>query len=368
MSSPGRLRKICSAVAALAVYCASALPARALIEPFDPAYIISDEEFADSAAMSCADVQAFLEQRKGILKGYIDEGKTAATHVCEQAAAFGINPRLLLVMTQKEMALLTDPAPDEKQIAWAAGCGPGWNSTRGFATQMTCAARTLRRNFDRAADGAPIDGVIPANRATLALYRYTTHVSGNRNLWKIWTGWWSGTQAPAPAPAPTAPVVADVVIDSRAVALTPALRANTAPCKLGWTNTPQGGSGHAWLTPNVARTVESTNFALWRPVIPAAGRYAVAAFVPARSGKPAWPCGGIAATHDTSSAIYVVQHRNGVTQVTIDQAPLNNVWAELGVFEFDAGANGYVALSDLTGEPSNTRWISIDEMRFIPVP
>lgn len=366
MISRKRLRKLGSTIAALALCCAGAWPARALIEPFDPAYIISDEEFNNSAAMSCADVQAFLDQRSGILKGYIDEGKSAAQHVCEQAAAFSINPRLLLAMTQKEMALLTDPAPDEKQIAWAAGCGPGWNSTRGFATQMTCAARTLRRNFDRAADGAPIDGVIPANRATLALYRYTTHVSGNRDFWKIWIKWWGGTSEPAPAPA--VPVPVDIVIDSRAVALTPAPRANTAPCKLGWTSTPQGGSGHAWLTPNVGRTVESTNFALWRPTIPVAGRYAVAAFIPARSGKPSWPCGGINATQDTSNAIYVVQHRSGVAQVTIDQAPLNNVWAELGVFEFDAGVNGYVALSDLTGEPGNTRWVSIDELRFVPVP
>lgn len=385
MSVRSSLWRVC---AAAALCCAALLPAQsgsALIEPFEPTYLISDEEFNDASAMSCEQIQVFLDQRSGILKGYVDEGKSAAQHICEQAAAFTVNPRIMIVMIQKEMLLISDPQPDEKQIAWAAGCGPGWTSTRGFATQMTCVARTLRRNFDRPGTGAAIDGVVPFNKGTLALYRYTTHVSGNRDFWRIWTSWFPASVASAGAPAqpvaaqpaaqpaaPVAPVApsvpAEVLVDSRTVELTPPLRPNADPCKLGWTSTDKGSGGHGWLTPNVARQSESTNFALWRPNLSAEGRYRVSVYIPAHGSRVPWTCGGVPAIYDSSNAIYVIQHRDGISRVALDQAPLNNAWADLGTFTFAAGTTGYIALTDLTGEATNTRWVSIDDARFTPAP
>jgi hypothetical protein len=367
--------------ATAALCCAAVLPTRpgsALIEPFEPTYLISDEEFNDAGAMSCEQIQDFLNQRKGILKSYVEEGKSAAQHICEQAAAFAVNPRIMLVMIQKEMALVSDPQPDAKQLAWAAGCGPGWASTRGFATQMACMARTLRRNFDRPGADAPIDGVVPFNKGTLALYRYTVHVAGNRDFWRIWNGWFPASVASAGGPAqpaaqqPAAPVApampAEVIVDSRVVELTPPVRPNAEPCKLGWTSTNQGSGGHHWLTPNVARQTESTNFAVWRPNLRAEGRYRVSVFVPAHGSRVPWSCGAVSAVYDSSNAIYVIQHRDGIARVALDQAPLNDMWTDLGTYAFAAGTAGYIVLTDLTGEVTNTRWVSIDDARFTPVP
>ena len=157
-----------------------------VIEPFDATLILTDEEFNNAGAMSCDQIQAFLNERPGILKGYFDEGKPASQIFCEQALTFSINPRILLTMAQKEMRLLSDPEPDDKQLAWALGCGPGWDSTRGLVNQVECAARTLRKRFDKATLGDVIDGVVPANHATLALYNYTNHVWGNQDFYKIW--------------------------------------------------------------------------------------------------------------------------------------------------------------------------------------
>jgi hypothetical protein len=163
-------------------------------------------------------------------------------------------------------------------------------------------------------------------------------------------------------------VPAEVLVDSRNVELTPPLRPNTEPCKLGWTSTDKALGGHGWLTPNVARQSESTNFALWRPNLPAEGRYRVSVYVPAHGSRVPWTCGGVSAIYDSSNAIYVIQHRDGVARVALDQAPLNNAWADLGTFTFAAGNTGYIALTDLTGEVTNTRWVSIDDARFTPAP
>ena len=157
-------------------------------------------------------------------------------------------------------------------------------------------------------------------------------------------------------------------MDSRAVTLSPALRPGSVPCKLGWTSTARGLGGHHWLTPNVANVAESTNVAIWRPQIPREGRYQVFAYVPLHSARVPWQCGGVTASNDTHNALYVIQHRDGMSQVSIDQAPLNNVWADLGTYNFGAGSGGAVSLSDLTGEPSNTYWVDIDELKFVPVP
>ncbi len=328
----------------------------ALVEPFDPAFIITDEEFNDSGAMSCEQIQAFLNERRGILKSYTVDGQTAAQIICDNAARFGINPRLLLVMMQKEMALLTNPAPSTGALDWAMGCGPGWNSTKGFAVNVECGARTLRRNFDRPGLGQEtIDGVTPVNRATLALYRYTRHVNGNRDFWTIWTGYFPQSIAGS------APL--EIYVDSRDVELSPPMR-DEPTCRSGWAVGSKGRNGHHLATLNVAIPGESNNKVIWRPYLPFEGAYRVFVFIPDRAAIP-WPCGPTTARLDTIHARYAIKHRDGMTSYAINQAPIHGGWVELGSYYFAAGSEGYVVLDDVTGEPSSTRWVSIDDMKFV---
>jgi hypothetical protein len=361
--SPVAVRSIVHAIITTLALLLAPARASALIEPFTPAYLISDEEFSAAGAMSCGEIQGFLNERTGVLKTHIDANRYASQIVCDAAIAHGVNPRILLTMAQKEMGVLTDPAPDEKQLTWAMGCGPGWQSTRGFAAQADCAARTLRKRFDQAQTqlGAVVDGVTPVNRATLALYRYTTHVSGNRVFYQIWTRYWPNSVAPANIAVPAAAsdaAAAAVTIDLAAVETTPPLKPDST-CRSGWAR------GAAYLvTPNAAGLADSTNAAVWRPNLPRSGQYRVAAFIPKRP-PVAWACGTVSANADTRNARYEFTYAGGARfDILLNQAPLDDVWAELGVFQFDAGNSGYVRLSDITGETANSRWVSIGAMRF----
>ena len=385
-------------LAVIGILVGASLPTRpvaALVEPFNPVFIITDEEFNDAAAMSCDQIQAFLNERTGILKTYVDpvNGKYASQIICEQAVTFGINPRLILVMIQKEMRMLTETEPDERQIAWSAGCGPGWDSTAGFTNQIECVARTLRKRYDNAELGGSVDGIAPFNRATLALYRYTTHVDGNEDFWKIWTRYFAGSgnsanmpaftissAPPASPPAESAPAttaaaapaaaaapsvggaVETIIVDSRNLELTPALNTDSA-CRSGWAVGTRGMGGHHLATPNVAEPGNSTNAATWRPTIAVAGIYRVSVFVPNRV-KLDWACGDMPAKYDTTHATYTVQHRDGVTSYAVNQEPLHDEWVSLGTYYFDVGTAGSLTVSDLTGEPDNSRWVSIDEAKF----
>ena len=327
--------------------------ASALVEPYDPTLLITDEEFNDPYAMTCEHIQAFLNDRPGVLKGLADGDKSAAQHICEQANRWGINPRLLLVLVQKEQGLLTEQSPSEYALNWAAGCGPGWDSTKGFASQLECAARTLRKRFDTVPLGDAVDGIVPMNRATLALYRYTTHVAGNEDFWKIWNRYW-------PASAAT-PIPTEIVVDSQFVEATPALKND---CQKGWAVGAQANGNQHFVTPNVASAAESTNSAIWRPSLPRPGVYQVQVFVPNRSAIY-WDCGGESPTWDTSSARYTVKHRDGETTYAVDQAPLHDSWVNIGAYYFNVGMDGYVKLSDVTGEPSMTKYVSFDDVKFV---
>jgi hypothetical protein len=331
-------------------------PAAGLIEPFDPAFLITDEEFNDPGAMSCEQIQAFLNERKGVLKAYAIDGRPAAQIICENAARFNVNPRILLVMMQKEMGLLTDPQPTDGALNWAMGCGPGWPATRGFAVNVECGARTLRRNFDRPGLGQEsIEGVTPVNRGTLALYRYTQHVEGNRDLWGIWNGYFPASAASGLPP--------EIYVDSRDVELAPQIKRDPA-CLNGWHVGTKARGNHHLSTPNVATEAESTNKAIWRPNLPREGGYRVFVFIPNRAAIQ-WACGPVAATLDTTNARYIIKHRDGATTYTVNQAPIHDGWVDLGSYYFAAGSDGYLELDDLTGEPSNSRWVTIDDARFV---
>ena len=326
--------------------------AAALVEPFNPVSVITDEEFNDSYAMSCSDIQDFLNARTGVMKNYVLDGKLASQMICEQANHFGVNPRLLLVLLQKEQALLGETEPSADAIDWAMGCAPGYEEARGFANQAECAARTLRNRFDTVPLGAVTDGVIPINRATIALYRYNNTQSGNQDFWTIWTRYWPNSAA---APPPT-----EIVVEAQLMETTPSIGDT---CKTGWVTGSSGLKGYHLLTPNASGSGDSTNSAIWRPNLPREGAYQVQVYIPDHPAY-AWPCGGLKLSWDTNHALYTVKHRDGVTSYEVDQAPLSNAWVNVGTYYFSKGTDDYVTLSDLTGEPAMSRYVNFDSVKF----
>ncbi|MFB8386182.1 hypothetical protein ACFC3F_03470 [Microbacterium sp. NPDC055910] len=119
---------------------------------FDPSYIISDERFFDNAAMSQAQIQAFLDkmvptcratnsnrpclknlvtstntraaQAPGHCTGYNSEGwESAARIIWRVAQACRISPQVILATLQKEQGLVTATAPTDWQYKAAMGYG-----------------------------------------------------------------------------------------------------------------------------------------------------------------------------------------------------------------------------------------------------
>jgi hypothetical protein len=121
-----------------------------------------------------------------------------------------VNPKLLLVLLQKEMSLIEDSSPTNRQLDFAAGYGcpdsAGCsNSWKGFGKQVNSAALQFKDYLDnpnyykyKAGQtytftnpySVNVKGdlvVTPANQATAALYNYTPHVyNGNFNFYNLW--------------------------------------------------------------------------------------------------------------------------------------------------------------------------------------
>lgn len=105
-------------------------------------------------------------------------------------------------------------------------------------------------------------------------------------------------------------------------------------------------------TARYAATEKKKNsaFAQWIPTIPATGSYAV--YV-AYQTLP----------NSVSDAKYLVFHKGGVTEFSVNQQIGGGTWVYLGTFEFDQGANDYgmVVLSNRSGERGV---VSADAVRF----
>lgn len=177
---------------------------------FDPSYLISDSEMTDYNSMSSDDIKNFLNGRAGTLNNYLTfdkEGnpKTAVQTFYEVAQLWKINPKYLMVLTQKEQSLLEDTTPTQKQYDWATGYGicdscsmddPTLLRFKGFYRQVNSAAAQTRYYMDninefnyKPGKTYTIDGqsVTLANTATAGLYNYTPHIAGGKSFWNIWT-------------------------------------------------------------------------------------------------------------------------------------------------------------------------------------
>ena len=226
---------------------------------FTPGNIISDNLFFDGRAMSAGDVQIFLNAKGAAcvagempcLRNYKQDTvnqpadaqcggyrgasqESAATIIAKVGASCGINPRVLLVLLQKEQSLVSGTKPSLRQYTKATGfacpdtapCNPAF---KGFVSQVYFAARQFQYYVDnpgrynyRAGRWNSIyynpdptcgkSSVYIENQATAALYIYTPYqpnaaalraqygtapcgAYGNRNFWMYYTDWFGSTQS-----------------------------------------------------------------------------------------------------------------------------------------------------------------------------
>ncbi|MFT4229248.1 MAG: SH3 domain-containing protein [Microbacterium sp.] len=242
-------------------------------------YIISDAEFFDSDSMTRAQIQAFLKARVSTcssgatcLKSYkaniakrsadkyckalsAAKGVSAATIIYRVARACGINPKVIIVMLQKEQGLVTSTAPSKARYSSAMGFNcpdtTGCSTTSlGFFTQVYGGARQLQvytknpNSFNYHAgqvntikwhpnSSCGTSKVYIQNQATANLYIYTPYRPnvaalaagtgtgdscssyGNRNFYNYYVSWFAksvsdSSGAPAQVPACQSPPKADI--------------------------------------------------------------------------------------------------------------------------------------------------------------
>ena len=237
---------------------------------FDPGYILSDDVLSDSRSLTESQVQAFIaEQAPGCaftsattcLRAYRSEipaqpasvsgqcsalngesGVLASRIVFRVARACLINPKVLLVMLQKEQGLITAVSPTDRayRVAMGYGCPDSAacdTGFYGFAAQVYQAARQLRSYLldpaywryqvgpvevkfsPESSCGAAVVNI--RNQATAALYNYTPYQPnaaalanlrgqgdacssyGNRNFWVFFTEWFGSPNPSARYPDTT---------------------------------------------------------------------------------------------------------------------------------------------------------------------
>ncbi len=193
---------------------ASASPSFATDNPFNPNFLISDEEMQDWDSMTRADIQAFLIEKGGALARLkladkLGVKRVASDIITRASKEHKINPKYLLVKLQKEQSLITEDDPTQKQLDGATGYGItdgcGWSCdtykrNKGFGKQVDSAAGIIRWYYDHVEEESWIRrphetyqisniDITPANYATAFLYTYTPHLQGNENFWKLWQRW-----------------------------------------------------------------------------------------------------------------------------------------------------------------------------------
>ena len=232
----------------------------AIAADFDPGNIISDSVFFDPNDMSADEVQSFLATKgancvageqaclknytattvartaDGLCQGY--EGglvQSGAQIVAGVARSCGINPKVLLVLLEKEQSLVSRSKPTT--LAYRTATGFGCPDTAacdaqyyGFFNQLYSAGRQYQKyaanpgDFRyKAGQSNPIyyhpnatcgvSNVFIANQATAGLYNYTPYqpnaaaltnlygtgdscgAYGNRNFWRIFSDWFGNPQS-----------------------------------------------------------------------------------------------------------------------------------------------------------------------------
>lgn len=185
-----------------------------------PEHLLSDSDMTDVDAMSREEIQTFLAQGfLGIYKTKDIKGVTRSTSdiIANAAKEFNLNPRVILVILQKEQSLVESSKVTQNQLDWAMGFAvcddckksdPRLQKYRGLGKQIYFAAKHIREAYlsklitngvTTAGYGPGIESMIdgtalePQNNATAALYTYTPHMHGNVNFMNIWNRWFTKT-------------------------------------------------------------------------------------------------------------------------------------------------------------------------------
>jgi hypothetical protein len=238
------------------------------LSKFRAGNIISDEVFFNSGTMSESQIQTFLNSKvsrcdagktclkdftqstydraaDAMCRGYSGAGNESAARIIRKVAeSCGINPQVIIVMLQKEQALVASSAPSN--WAWQASMGYACPDTAacdtkyfGFYNQVYMGVWQLKRygnppgtsnyfTWFPIGKSAPIrysptascgsGNVVVENKATAALYYYTPYqpnaaalgagygssgdpcsAYGNRNFYNYFTDWFGSTQGQLPA-------------------------------------------------------------------------------------------------------------------------------------------------------------------------
>lgn len=204
------------------IFLTTMIPSIVLAAPQAPSpeHLLSDTDMTDVDAMTRAEIQTFLE--KGALARYKTKDvkgvtRSAADIIANAAKEFSLNPRVILVLLQKEQSLVESTKTTQKQLDWAMGyaicddCSksdPRLQKYRGFGKQVHYASERIREAYlsklltngmTTAGYGPGIESIIdgsalvPQNNATAALYTYTPHKQGNVNFMNIWNRWFTKT-------------------------------------------------------------------------------------------------------------------------------------------------------------------------------
>jgi hypothetical protein len=126
-----------------------------------------------------------------------------------------------------------------------------------------------------------------------------------------------------------------------------------------WYRAACGYGEHTYYTYATDTAEESTNSAVWRPTITESGTYHVYVHI------PQW-CQLDTPPYASTKASYTIHTAQGDVQRTVDHTTAEE-WVDLGSYPFEAGNEGYVALSDLTGEPYRQRKVVFfDSVKWLP--
>jgi hypothetical protein len=222
-----RVSRFSRFAAALVLVCALLAPgiaSAATAPPFVAELVISDDVFRASSSLSAADIQAFLEKQTGVLDTTLAPRHADGTMqpvsllIWEVSQEFNVNPKVLLVMLQKEQSLLTKTAPSQNTLDWALGFGCYDGSTpetrdqkyKGLGNQIWYAAQALNSYAETSwVPGqkrtictncvtqayTPNTEFVAANLATYKLYVYTPHSHGPTSdiyggNYLFWTVYW----------------------------------------------------------------------------------------------------------------------------------------------------------------------------------
>ncbi|MDX1614649.1 MAG: N-acetylmuramoyl-L-alanine amidase [Candidatus Promineifilaceae bacterium] len=116
-----------------------------------------------------------------------------------------------------------------------------------------------------------------------------------------------------------------------------------------------GFNGHAYYTFSVTDPGASTNWGEWRISVPESGAYEVQVYAPY--------C--VTGRAETDGARYTITHAFGTATAVVSHNDHVGTWMTLGSYNFNAGGNGKVRLTDLTNTDTGLG-VWFDAIRLVP--